>query len=263
MGKWTRFFAGMAAGAALCAAFTVPARAGSGTLAEKVIQLVRVDGRQVELNAYEIDGSNYVKLRDIGEMLDFNVYWEDGIFIDSASPYTGKPSGEVIQSIGTPLSPAPEVNVEAVREEIVRLTNELRERKELSLLPEDEKLMQAAQVRAEEMAATGVYDHIRPDGTSRATVTDCIYTTENIHCISGRRMADPGKELAKLAVDEWAASGTHLEAMLDVNRCAVGVGVAKGVDPKTGQEKWYCVQLFLRTGYAVNEVDEPILTTKQ
>lgn len=52
-------------------------------------QAVYLDGQQVELEAYSINGSNYVKLRDIGEAVGFNVYWQDGVQIDSDAPYTG------------------------------------------------------------------------------------------------------------------------------------------------------------------------------
>ena len=36
-----------------------------------------------------INGNNYVKLRDIGEAVGFNVYWDGAVQIDSDSPYTG------------------------------------------------------------------------------------------------------------------------------------------------------------------------------
>ena len=34
-----------------------------------------VDGQQVQMEAYNINGNNYVKLRDIGQAVGFNVYW--------------------------------------------------------------------------------------------------------------------------------------------------------------------------------------------
>ena len=260
MKKWTTFVTGLAVGMMLCAAFTAAASAAGDVLAKRTSQQISIDGRQETLSAYEIEGSNYVKLRDIGELLDVNVYWQDGIFIDTASPYTGEAPEEVLQAIRPPMAGLPaEPDVDEIRQEIVRLTNELRAEKGLPALEQDEKLMEAAQVRAEEMAATAVYDHIRPDGSKRSTVTDCPYTTENIHRITAQRMKDAGAELAKLAVDEWTASKVHLEGMLDKERSAIGVGVAKGLNPDTGKECWYCVQWFLRTGYTVTWVDEPIL----
>ena len=216
MEKWIRFTSGMVVGAVLCAGFTATARAVSGVWAEPAVQVVQVDGRRVELDAYEIEDSNYVKLRDIGRLLGFNVYWDNGVFIDSASPYTGEAPEEALQNAETPKSGAPEeeADVEAIRQKMVELTNALRTEKGLPALEQDEKLMEAAQVRAEEMAATGSYSHIRPDGSSRSTVTDCVYTTENIHSISARRLTDVTEDLARVAVEDWAASQVHLDAML-------------------------------------------------
>lgn len=261
MGKWTRFASGVVVGVLLCAGFTATARAVSGITAERVTQKVCLDGQQVELNAYLIEGSNYVKLRDVGELLDFNVYWDNGVFIDSQDSYTGQPPEEIVSAGQTPMAGtmAEEPDVDAIRQELIQLTNQLREEKGLPALKQDEKLMEAAQVRAEEMAATGVYSHTRPDGSKRSTVTDCLYTTENIHRINALRLKNVDEELAKTAIDDWAVSKIHLDAMLDQQRSAIGIGVAKGVDPETGKENWYCVQWFLRTGYSITWVDEPIL----
>ena len=52
----------------------------------------------MSMTAYNIAGSNYVKLRDIGQEIGFNVYWQDGVQIDTDAPYTGEvniPDGEV------------------------------------------------------------------------------------------------------------------------------------------------------------------------
>lgn len=58
---------------------------------------------------------------------------------------------------------------------------------------------------------------------------------------------------------DWAASQDHLQGMLDPTRASIGVGIAKGVNASTGKECWYCVQWFMREGYQVTWVDEPIL----
>ena len=59
--------------------------------AEEVLTAVRsthqfyLDGEQIQLEAYLINGNNYVKLADVGEALDFNVYWDDAVRIESGS----------------------------------------------------------------------------------------------------------------------------------------------------------------------------------
>ena len=58
-------------------------------------QIFYVNGQQVELEAYDIHGNNFVKLRDVGEAVDFNVYWDgSAVQIESDQSYTGEPPAE-------------------------------------------------------------------------------------------------------------------------------------------------------------------------
>ena len=61
----------------------------AGMIAEPTWQPIYVDGQQVAMEAYNIAGHNYVKLRDIGSQVGFNVYWSSGVQIDTGNPYTG------------------------------------------------------------------------------------------------------------------------------------------------------------------------------
>ena len=50
-----------------------------------------LDGREVQFTAYNIDGNNYFKLRDIGEAFSFGVDWDDDrntIVIDTSKGYS-------------------------------------------------------------------------------------------------------------------------------------------------------------------------------
>ena len=102
--------AGMALGMALlsggyAAANTVLAATPSS-------QTFCVDGRQVTMTAYLIGGSNYVRLRDIGQAVGFNVYWDGTVQIESDKPYTGVAPGNA--------APAPTQQIPgAVTEETV------------------------------------------------------------------------------------------------------------------------------------------------
>ena len=54
---------------------------------------ILVDGKEVRLTAYNINGSNYVMLRDVGRAVGFNVYWNGGtrcVQVESDKPYTGE-----------------------------------------------------------------------------------------------------------------------------------------------------------------------------
>ena len=71
-------------------------------------QPIFVDGLQVQLEAYEIHGNNFVKLRDVGEAVGFNVYWDGcSVHMESGKPYTGV--GPASQLPAPAPTPAPQV----------------------------------------------------------------------------------------------------------------------------------------------------------
>ena len=64
--------------------------AASGLIAERSNQSIFVDGQKVELEAYNIAGANYVKLREVGKVVGFNVSYDaatNTVQIDSDAPY--------------------------------------------------------------------------------------------------------------------------------------------------------------------------------
>lgn len=73
--------------------------AASGAVAKISDQRITVDGVQVNMTAYQIDGSNYVKLRDIGQQIDFNVTYDSAtgsVRVDTDTPYAEPASGSAI-----------------------------------------------------------------------------------------------------------------------------------------------------------------------
>ena len=85
------FFAGFLCGAFLFGGATAYA---AGIIAEPSSHRVFVDGKEVHIEGYGIEGHNYFKLRDIGAQLGFNVYWDDEtqtVQIESGMSYTGEP----------------------------------------------------------------------------------------------------------------------------------------------------------------------------
>ena len=154
---------GMVIGAALTGGSIA---AAAGIAAEPTWQPIFVDGQQVEMQAYNIAGHNYVKLRDMGEQIGFNVYWSAGVQIDTGHPYTGiaPAKTEPDKSESHPEVTSPAADVDAMKQDIVDRTNALRKESGIAALTTNDKLMQAAQVRADEMGANTVYSHTRPDG---------------------------------------------------------------------------------------------------
>ena len=223
---------------------------------------ILVDGQETHMTAYTINGNNYVKLRDVGKAVGFEVYWDSAngcVQVESGKPYTGEApaKAEPDKPVPQPESTAP-ADVDAMKQDIVERTNALRKENGIAALTTSDKLMQAAQVRANEMAANTVYSHTRPDGRNFNTVTDCPYMAENIHRIATRYLSQHDVSLVEAAVDGWANSETHLRNIRNERLNAIGVGIAKGVNA-AGEESWYCVQLFLYDGCVISQVDIPIM----
>ena len=183
--------------------------AAAGTVAEPSWQPIFVNGEQVQMEAYNIHGNNFVKLRDIGQTVGFNVYWQDGVRVDSASPYTGTaPLQE------TSVSPT---NQE-LREEMVRLINQVRKEHGAAALVPDQALMNAAQdcsvlmftshhnqVECKTVVASG-YPYGFGSNLTAFTVTDL-------------------ERISEKAVANWENSSGHLATMIDPNCDTIGVGV--------------------------------------
>lgn len=78
----------------------------AGILAERSSHRIFVDGQEVQMEAYGIAGHNYVKLRDIGKAVGFNVFWDADsgcVQIETGAPYTGEaPSAEAVPSAAAP-----------------------------------------------------------------------------------------------------------------------------------------------------------------
>ena len=231
----------------------------AGITAERSTNRIYVDGQEVRLTAYNINGNNYVMLRDVGKTVGFEVYWDGDakcVQVESKKPYTGE--APVTSAEAKPVEQPAQTDVAAAKQDIVDRTNALRRAKDVAALRVNDKLMQAAQVRADEMAASGIYSHTRPDGRKSNTVTDSKYTGENLHNISELYLEQQHKTLSEAVVELWSNSRAHADNMTSSRYGEIGVGLARGID-KDGFDCWYCVQDFLLDGCEVTWVDTPVM----
>mgnify|MGYP000327955309 CR=1 FL=1 len=199
----TAMVTGMVIGAALVS------EAAAGIVAEPTWQKIYVDGRQVSMTAYNIAGNNYVRLRDIGQQVDFNVYWSDGVQIDTDAPYTGIAP---VQGSGTQLTDM------EIREEMVRRINEVRKKHGVPELAVDQSLMDAAQ----ECSAYLYTKH--NNRVECETVAASGYPHGFGSNLTGFIVMNPEK-IPQKAVANWENSLGHLATMIDPNCDTVGVGV--------------------------------------
>ena len=252
--KHTNFLTGLVVGTLVFGGTTAYA---AGILAERSTNRIFVDGQEVQIESYAIHDNNFMQLRDIGKVVGFNVYWNAenrSVQIETDKSYTGEAPAK---DEAADSAPQPEIttsadDADAMKQDIVDRTNALRKENGVAMLRVNDKLMQAAQVRADEMAAHTVYSHTRPDGQKFNTVTDCPYMAENIHRIADWTLSE--QTLAEQAVADWTTSATHNKNMLNPKLSEIGIGLARGVNDN-GNPCWYCVQLFLYDGYSISWVD--------
>lgn len=202
--------AGMVIGATL-----VGGAAAAGVAAQPTWQQIYVDGEQVSMTAYNINGNNYVKLRDIGEKVGFNVYWQDGVQIDTSTDYTGEPPTVA----PPPTSSSVSADLEAVRQEMIQLINQVRRENGVKELPVNEALMTAAQTCSEQ----GLRKHdMQYEGETVLASGYPYGFSSNLTCFSGGSKL---QNIAETAVTNWVNSSGHFQTMIDPSADCLGVGV--------------------------------------
>ena len=183
--------------------------AAAGIVAEPTWQNIYVDGQQVSMTAYNIAGNNYVKLRDIGRQVGFNVYWDNGVQIDSDTPYSGIAPVQATQTQPT---------VDEIREEMIERINHVRREHGVPELTVNRSLMDAAQE-----CSTHLYTY-HHNQVECETVRDAGYPHgfgTNLTAFTNAYRSS----IAERAVNNWVKSPGHLETMLRTMGEDLGVGV--------------------------------------
>lgn len=194
----------------LCGAmmFSGATAVAAGITAEPTWQNIYVDGKQVSMTAYNIAGNNYVRLRDIGQQVGFNVYWADGVQIDTDAPYTGE----------APVQEEELPTIEEIRQEMIQRINEVRRENGVSELTVNQSLMDAAQ-KCSTMLNTS-----HKNKEECLTVITCGYP----HGFNCNLTAFTGvgiHRIAEKAVTNWVKSPGHFQTMIGADYDSLGVGV--------------------------------------
>lgn len=194
-----------------------PYRNGSGT--------VMVNGKPVHLDAIVLTdkqggGYTYFKLRDLGDALGFQVDWSarDGITVKT--------------DVTAQLTP------EEFAAEVIRLVNLEREKEGLKPLGTFQRLTDAAEIRAPELAQ--YFSHDRPDGSSCYTAMDET-GARNGAGRAGENIA-AGQATPAAVVESWMNSSGHRANILNPEYTHIGVGYY--FDRNDRQYGHYWVQMF-------------------
>lgn len=178
---------------------------GSGTVqAQPSSQTVLVDGNAVSLQAYNIGGSNYFKLRDLGTALNFGVEWNQ--------------DSQTVEIVSAKAPEEPQTEEETPQQAVLRLVNAERQKAGLPAMSTTTQLQQAADIRAKEM--NQLVSHDRPDGSSCFTVLDEVGVE---YTVAGENIAS-GVDSAEAVMQAWMQSEGHRANILNGDFTQIGVG---------------------------------------
>lgn len=121
---------------------------------------------------------------------------------------------------------------------IIALTNKERKQNNVPTLEENEKLNEAARLKAQDMASKGYFAHYSPEGISPwFWFTQVGYTYQK----AGENLAVNFDD-SRTVVDAWMNSPTHKENIVKEGYTQIGIGTAKGIHKN--KEATFIVQLF-------------------
>jgi uncharacterized protein YkwD len=133
-------------------------------------------------------------------------------------------------------------NVQAlsgIAAQIAELTNRERAAAGLSALRVETRLVQAAQLQADQMAATRQLEHVLPG--ARYPRLDDRLAAANYRWTTAAENLAAGQQSASAVMAEWMLSSTHRAAILAAEFTELGIGSAVDASGRT-----YYVQVFAR-----------------
>ena len=254
---------GMVIGAALTGGSIAVA---AGITAEPTWQPIFVDGQQVEMQAYNIAGHNYVKLRDMGKQVGFNVYWNAGVQIDTGHPYTGiapAASGIRVSSYkgstlrpgdrsGLNISPSADIkSVVSTQPNVIRVENASGFWTAIAVssgksgvsqtdAARQEIVRLVNQVRRENGAPELTVNAALMDAAQHCASLRVAYHQNKVECEAvaasgyphgfGSNITAfanvPASETAERAVENWRNSPGHFQTMINPDCDTIGVGIS-------------------------------------
>lgn len=124
----------------------------------------------------------------------------------------------------TALGEAPATTIGEMKAEIVRLTNEEREKAGLSPLEVLPELMDCAQAKAQDFLDNGYYGHISPKyGTAAEMIKGFI-----VNALTAAENIGLAKNTPEEIFSDWIASPGHRDIILTKRLTHIGVGIVKG-----------------------------------
>ena len=124
------------------------------------------------------------------------------------------------------------------KNKLAKQINDIRLEMGVNVLATSSKLMQAAQMKADDMVAKGYFAHTSPEGTSP---WHWFYTANYKPRLAGENLALCFSTKADI-VKHWVASSSHFKNIIKENYTETGFGFAEG--EYRGRKAYYIVELF-------------------
>lgn len=199
----------------------------------------------LELMAADVDNSGTVELADLVAITSYSSSFQDpnpgeGPQVEAASAQPEENAAALVEEVESINSEVLGPEAQGFLAQILERTNALRKENGLPELAMNDKLNWAAQSRAEEIAESGRFEHVRPDGSSVDTVVEFDGPSamgENLHRNKGY-----GDQTAQIAMDRFTASPEHYANLVSPDYRCIGIGIAQD---STG--RWIICQLFSGT----------------
>lgn len=223
----------------------------AGTLAHSASNQIYVNAQKVNVEAYIINGRNYIQLYDLAAVTGLKVVWDEDnrrVMIDtagreaheslpaaasatvsaaapvSASVAAPIPAGDISPAVQQGQMPGSEMTIEEMKAEVVRLTNIERGKSGLHELKVSPELMDCAQAKADDMGNSQYYGHTSP---VYGTIGEMIRSYVPEAWTVGENIA-PWTKTPQEAFNGWVQSSGHYKNMTDKSYTHIGVGILKG-----------------------------------
>ncbi|MDV2582470.1 SafA/ExsA family spore coat assembly protein [Alkalibacillus haloalkaliphilus] len=126
--------------------------------------------------------------------------------------------------------------VKSIEDEVIRITNEMRQQHGLQPLEGDWQLSRVARYKSRDMRDQNYFSHQSPTYGSPFDMIEQF----NVSYQRASENIAAGQQNPRSVVDSWMNSQGHRENILDPNMTHIGVGYAEG-----GQYRHYWTQMFI------------------
>lgn len=159
--------------------------------------------------------------------------------VEEIYPFEMAETGVVYNDSSENILPNQDEGFQGAEDDIISLTNEFRKEKGLVALIKNEKLMESAKMKAEDMRDQKYFAHTSPNGVE---LWNLIQKVNYEYSVIAENIAE-GYFSAETVVEAWMNSEGHRENILSVDLEEIGVAILE-IENKDNKKSYVLVQHF-------------------